>query len=567
MAVLAMSVLEIGNRQMSYNTYNQLLYEKNSQMMMTYMDYIENIFDRMEQVTYFMIGDMELQRNLTYLQEHTKDGEWLNVRQQVGNAVSSYSCREKYFSAFLLVTEAEVFGFGNEAIGLSDDFSRYKDAVKGANGQMRMISGDRQLMLVREIRQSEHLNMKNLAYVIAQVDFSAIIQDMEKTLRHAQMPIDISVYDGKVCLYSGYDKAYDEKRMENGWYMDGEDFVTVYNSKKLGYTMIVRTPYGELNASIRAVYWRSVFLSFLIAAVALVGVSILIKMVVKDLYGLVDKMDEFGAGKLLKGNSEERFWKRTDEVGKMYRHFYRMASDYSRLMEEDYSNKLRLKEAEFLQLQKQIQPHFLFNTLTAISWMAYAHDDVETANMTEALGRMMRMVTDNSQPLVTVGNDLQMVEDYLFIQKFRFRNRLHTEISIHPQSRDLMIPRISIQPLVENSVTYVMEEQVSDCRIKIFDRICETHTEIIVEDNGRGFPEDILVRLGEGTEKAKGSGLALHNINKRLQYTFSEAYGLQFHRLEHGMQVILRIPNQNKAKTKEREESNENRNTEGTACR
>lgn len=495
MVVLAMTLLEMLNRQVAYNTYNQLLYEKNSQILMICMDYIENLFDRMENVTYLMIADPDLQENLMYLSEHQEDGKWLSVRSDISEAVNSYANREEYFSAFILVTDVSVFGFGNENIGINDDLVDYIEVVENANGQMRMISGEQQLTLVREIRQSVNLNLSNLAYIVAQVDFPAIINDMRKTLRHADLPIDISVYDGDICLYAGDSDPAAAGKRENGWYIDGKDFITVYNSKKLGYTMIIRTPYGKLKDSIQGVYRRSILLSLLVAAAALALSSILVKMVIRDLYGLIEKMDDFGAGKPLDERDGKIYQKRADEVGKMYRHFYRMASDYRRLMEEYYNNKLLLKEAEFLQLQKQIQPHFLFNTLTAISWMAYSHQDTETANMVESLGRMMRTVTDNNQSLVTVGNDLQMVEDYLFIQKFRFRNRLQVEIQISDRTKELMIPRISIQPLVENAVTYAMEEQLSGCRIRIFDRTDPESTEIVVEDNGLGFSENILNEL------------------------------------------------------------------------
>ena len=540
--VLAMMLLEMLNRQAAYRTYNQLLYDKNSQIMMTYMDYIENVFERMENVTYLMIADVDLQEKLMYLQEHAEDGQWLSVRSDISDAVNSYANMEEYFSAFLLLTEVEVFGFGNENIGLYDDLDSFTGTVEDANGQIRLISGEQQLTLVREIRQSANLKLSNLAYVVAQVDFQAVIRDMEKTLRHAGLPVDVSVYDGDICLYSDDPEADIPWKKEKGWYIDGGKFFTIYDSKRLGYTMIIRTPYKELQDSIRAVHMRSILLSVLAGAAALAFSSILIKMVIRDLYGLIEKMDDFGAGKRLDENGGKLYQKRTDEIGKMYRHFYRMASDYRKLMEEDYNNKLLLKEAEFVQLQKQIQPHFLFNTLTAIGWMAYSHEDVETANMVEALVRMMRTVTDSSQALVPVGNDLQMVQDYLFIQKFRFRSRLQTEICISPETRELLIPRISIQPLVENAVTYAMEELISECRIRIFDRSGEGCTEIVVEDNGPGFPEDILEKLESGERKAKGSGTALRNIDKRLRYTFSEEYGLSFHRMENGMQVILRIP-------------------------
>lgn len=538
----AMLLLENLNRRAAYNTYNQALYEDNARISMIYMDYIENIFGRMENITYQMIADSDLQENLVYLRDHYSEEEWISCKTAVSRKVSSYANREDYFSAFLLKTDYVIFGFGGNGLGMQDDLGPLTELVADANGQMRLLSGEKQLILVREIRQAAQLELSSLGYIVAQVNFKGILNDVGRTLRHADMPIDISVYDGDICLYTTRQEAGIEEEKEDGWYIDGDEFVTIYTSETLGYTMVIRTPYGKIRQTARDVYVRSLLLSLLIALAALAFGSTWVKMVIRDIYGLIHKMDDFGAGKLLDTEEEKLYQKRTDEIGKMYRHFYRMASDYKKLIGEYYNNELLLKEAEFTQMQKQIQPHFLFNTLTAISWMAYANQDVETANMAETLGRMMRMVTDNRQPLVPVETDLQMVEDYLFIQKFRFRNRLQTDIDIRPETRKLQIPRISIQPLVENSVTYAMEEQLSGCVIRIFDRVEPEYTEIIVEDNGPGFPEDILDKMESGEEKARGTGTALLNIHKRLQYAFSAQYGLFFHRLEDGMQVIIRLP-------------------------
>lgn len=542
-------LLENLNRQVAYDTYNQALYEDNARISMIYMDYIENIFGRMENITYQMLADPDLQDNLIYLRDHYGEESWISNKAAVSRKVSSYAYREKYFSAFLLKTDNVTFGFGGSGVGMQDDLEPLIETVADANGQMRLISGEQLLILVREIRQAAHLELSSLGYIVAQVNFNGILKDVGRTLRHADMPIDISVYDGDICLYTSRQEVDIWEEKEKGWYIDGDEFVTTYTSEMLGYTMVIRTPYGEIRQTARSVYFRSLLFSLLIALIALAFGSTWVKMVIQDIYELIDKMDAFGAGKLQDMEEEKLYQRRKDEIGKMYRHFYRMAFDYKKLIGEHYNNELLLKEAEFNQMQKQIQPHFLFNTLTAISWMAYANQDAETANMAETLGRMMRMVTDNRRPIVTVEADLQMVEDYLFIQKFRFRNRLQTDIEISPQTRQLQIPRISIQPLVENSITYAMEEQLSGCVIRIFDRVSPESIEIVVEDNGPGFAEDILVKLESGEQKAGGTGTALLNIHKRLQYTFSAQYGLSFHRLESGMQVIIRIPGRQKEGT------------------
>ena len=159
------------------------------------------------------------------------------------------------------------------------------------------------------------------------------------------------------------------------------------------------------------------------------------------------------------------------------------------------------------------------------------------------MSRVMRRITDTSDSLIKVESDLQMAEDYLTIQKYRYGNKLEIYVDVSDYTKSLMIPPISIQPLVENAVTHAVEQMTERCRISIYDRECEDGIEIVVEDNGLGCAEDILERESQNNSLSKGCGIALRNINTRLKYVFSQEYGIRLKRLEHGMQVIIRIPN------------------------
>ena len=181
---------------------------------------------------------------------------------------------------------------------------------------------------------------------------------------------------------------------------------------------------------------------------------------------------------------------------------------------------------------------------------------MNTANMLKVLGRMMRMITDNRELLITVDNELQIVEDYLTIQRFRFKHRLDAQVNISEETRKLRIPKLTLQPLVENSIIYGMDEMEDICRIRIYEKVAEGWTELIVEDSGPGFSEDLLqnvtlVNSKESAEDQKGNqeevhggiGVGLGNIHLRLRYAYPEGGGLVFRRLENGMQVIVRIRN------------------------
>ena len=539
-AVLCLTLAESINRQNAYMEYNHQAHEKNAEMVSLYIDYLETIFERMEQVTYGFIADEFLQEEFIRLQAGGANTRYEDS-ETLQSMMRTYVNREPYFSNFLIRTPYRDFVFGRIP---ADEvrIEEYIQTTEGKRGSLQMISEEGQLVLVREVRQVKDLEMTTLAYVMAWVDFQAVMNDIRSSFANANSDTKLAIYDGEICLYSDYEKLAEYRNAEDGWYIAGEDFITVYTSPARGYTMLIRTFYGDLQDMIRSVYIRSVVISLLVVSAALVICSFLIDIVLQDLERLIYVMDTFGEGKLPSHEAEQVYLNRSDEIGRLHRHFYQMIRDYQKVTEEYYNNKILLMESEYSRLQKQMQPHFLYNTLSFIRWQAYANRDYETADIVEALGRMMRRITDNSTVLISVESDLQMVEDYLKIQQKRFGDRLKTEIRISDETKRLSIPPISIQPLVENSVIHAMDVMISCCEIRIYDRVEENAVEIIVEDNGPGCEPDILEKLERGEVKTEGTGVALRNIHTRLQHAFSQEYGIRMRRLEEGMQVIIRIP-------------------------
>lgn len=539
--VLSLFLTEMLNRQNAYDKYNQKIYEQNAQILSFYVNYIETVFDRIEAVTYSIIGDQNLQDELIYIERNYREqGYSLNLKA-ANSRIRSYFQKEPYFKYLLLKTDVYQFNYGG-LTATEEEINEYLKYGKDQEGRLQMISEEGRLLLVRELRRPGGSEYIHMGYILAWVDFRGIVTDMRNAFANDDQEIDIAIYDGDICLYQNTEELEDYHIKEDGWYSAKDDFVVVYTPPELGYTLILRTNYGKMQGEIREVYWISLFISLLAVVIAVVLSSYLVKLVIRELERIIIKMDEYGKGILPDREEEKCYLERGDEVGRLYRHFFQMAEDYKKLMDAYYENKMMLKEIEFSWLQKQIQPHLLYNTLSAVSWMAYSNQDVETAHMVEMLGKMMRTITDQKEAMITVDKDLQIVENYIKIQKLRFGSRLQVSIDIGPQTRERLIPKITIQPLVENSVLHGLDEMCADCIIHIFERECEDTLEIVVEDNGPGFDEDILEsgELRNGT--SEGSGIALNNIQRRLQYAFSGKSGLVFQRIESGMQVCIRMP-------------------------
>ena len=285
-----------------------------------------------------------------------------------------------------------------------------------------------------------------------------------------------------------------------------------------------------------------------------------VNQIIKELHFLIRRMDAFGEGILPDEKERQIYEKMPNEIGKMYRHFYRMTVNYKKLSDKYYTNMLLLKDAEISHIQKQMQPHFMLNSLSIISWKAYSLQDEELRTIVDALGRIVKGFVQTGSQMASISSEMQMVEDYLYIQQIRFQERLKVHIDVSDYTMNRKIPRLCIQPLVENSIAYTMEEMLSECRIQIYDRVTADAVELVVEDNGPGFDENILEQLSEGTVKPRGNGMALRNIHERLRYAYSEQYGLYFVRLKDGMQVVIRLPKEEReASEKERGIGNENR--------
>ncbi len=544
---VSISVLVIAEmliRQVTYEKYNQLLYEKNEQMLITYSDYMETLFTRMENLTYSMIGDNALQEYLIFLRDNLNADGYYLVQDSVQNRVYNYIYQEEYFDSFLLKTKYRDFGYGKVDLYNLDNFSYYIEEAGKAEGRALLFPMEGCLLLVREIRKSENLEFSNLGYIVARIDFTSIMKHMEKTLKHMDTNINIALFFDDICVYTNAQDLQQYRNMKNDWCIDGEDYISSYTSDKRGFTMIVSSYYGEVQKTIAQTYWLSLALSVIVAVIILTISSYFIKQIIRELHFLISRMDDFGAG-ILPGERERQVYENMpNEIGKMYRHFYKMTVNYKNLSDEYYTNKLLLKDAEFSYMQKQMQPHFMLNSLSIIRWKAHALKDMELKNIVDALARIVKGFMQKGSQMASVESEMQMVEDYLYIQQFRFQERLKVDIHLSEDVMKRELPRLCIQPLVENSIAYAMDEMLTGCNIRIFDRSCDDAIEIVVEDNGPGFDENIIEQLNMGTAQPKGNGTAIQNIQKRLRYAFSEKYCLRFVRLKNGMQVIIRIPKQ-----------------------
>ncbi len=236
-----------------------------------------------------------------------------------------------------------------------------------------------------------------------------------------------------------------------------------------------------------------------------------------------------------------------DEVGEVAKCFNKMVEDIRALIDENYVKTLAEKESELAALQAQINPHFLYNTLDTLYWQATEEGNEEIAENILALSQLFRLALSNGEQEVSVGQEAELISRYLQIQKMRFTKRLAYEVDIDEGIRKVRIPKLILQPFVENAVVHGFENVSTPCRLKVTGRMEQGMVVFHVWDTGIGMRQDQIEAIWEEESrdyaKQRIGRYAIKNIRERLQLRYHDRFSLEIRSsIGKGTEVILKIP-------------------------
>jgi two-component system sensor histidine kinase YesM len=248
-------------------------------------------------------------------------------------------------------------------------------------------------------------------------------------------------------------------------------------------------------------------------------------------------------GRFREGNLEARMsYHAEDEIGRINREVEGIFTRIRDLIHEVYINRIYNQEATLKMLTSQINPHFLYNTLDSIRWKAVQNRDLEVGDQIEALSDLFRHILGRGDDLVTVDQEIKHLETYLYIMNFRYRDRIRYRISAGKGVRTLLMPKLILQPIVENAILHGIERRIGPGDIDIGIKRDADQLKIRIDDNGPGTdPAFIQGILNDHEDSSRA--FALKNINRRLKLCYGEAYGLQFDSVPgRGTEVRITIP-------------------------
>ncbi|SHJ65436.1 two-component system, sensor histidine kinase YesM [Dethiosulfatibacter aminovorans DSM 17477] len=237
--------------------------------------------------------------------------------------------------------------------------------------------------------------------------------------------------------------------------------------------------------------------------------------------------------------------KEENEFGELADTFNDMTGRIKNLVERNKQSEKAKRKFELKSLQSQINPHFLYNTLDSIVWMAEAEMNREVVEMTDSLAKLFRIIINRGDEFVTVAQEIEHIESYLKIQKLRYGEKLNYEIKADPSLLSLRIVKIIIQPIVENAIYHGIKKLATPGMIWIRLTDKDEYMEIIIQDNGVGMDEETVRKLLEPGEKGgsgKG-GIGVLNVDQRIKLHYGDEYGIDIESEEfEGTKITMKLP-------------------------
>ncbi|WP_189006606.1 sensor histidine kinase [Paenibacillus marchantiophytorum] len=552
------SCISLVGLQIAYSIYDQQIYEKSAQVLNLSSTLIENELNKVERLTFSIMSDEQIQQNLVVMNTSESDYTRIQSRAKLVDRLVQYINSETYITAADIADlRGNSYSSGNLTT-LSPErralITRVSELGSGSLGWVPPDTLDYSLIATRQIRSFDNLDLNKLGTLVLHVNLDKIVNQYarEAVTRDGELLIVSEgnmIYPHTAAMKWMVNEKLSVESASKGFRIMEQDdekyFVSHIHSDYLGWTYYNTLPFQTIFSHILLMKnWM--IAAFLISFFLLVGFGMTVaRSVTRPIEGLISNMRGLQISDL--ENSElptlAPLSQQMDEVGLLQRTYRMMIVRIQELIKENYTKQLIIKETEFRSLQAQINPHFLYNTLESINWISKMNGQKQVSQMVESLGYLLRSSISMKQDMISVEDELQLVQHYITIQRVRFEERLDFRLDVKADLLTQSIPKLTLQPLLENAIKYAVEVMLEPCVIRISGQTEGDMVLLVIEDNGPGIDEAYLEQILTGERKSKGTGIGLKNIDERIKLTFGDEFGLQVeNRLDGGARITIRLP-------------------------
>lgn len=357
---------------------------------------------------------------------------------------------------------------------------------------------------------------------------------------------DKSIIGEKSDNYTEISNKINELKKKNGSFFQkqgSEDGFVIYSiSPDTNWRYITIIPASQIFGQVMQIQ-KSLIAIILIAVLLVLTITFLLSNIFyKPLEKIVSAMQEIENRNLNVRIDDNR----GDEYHKVYKGFNNMVAELNLLLKDLTNEKILKKEAEIKLLQAQINPHFLYNTLESIYSIAKIKKVEEISEMASALSKFFRISLSGGKDSVTLKDAIELALNYLTIQNIRFNGKIDYNIEIPRELMECIVPKLILQPIVENSIYHGLEKKKGEGMLAISAQAVNSDMLITVKDNGIGISENDLLELKRSIENDSfedSKNFALKNINRQIKLKYGQDYGINIDSVEgEGTCVNVKLP-------------------------
>ena len=542
-SIFLISGVSLAGLQIVSNAYLKLLRNTIANNLSYSATTISYYLSNIETMSGLMLSDSNIQNNLADVRHSDNPRIRTEAYKNLSYTVLEYYQQYKpNFISYITLNNPDFITYSNflGSRKTPEEIERtVLDAAQAADGRPVWISNygkDHGIFMGRLIKNIQSSNLEELGTLLVSLDLEALMDSLNKdnsmyedpqyyiltgdTIIYNDNPVSASIHDQR---RKPSRQSYEIMTIDRHKY-----FVTEETIPGFDWTYVCYVSYDPIFQSVSFVRTLSICMLILSILSAIAFSESMISFISCHTRGLIRKMEVFSTDENAVIESDYDYSCRKDEFGLLNRQFDHMAEKIRNLIQVNYVNELWKKDAQLKALETQINPHFLYNTLESVNWRAQVAGNMEISSMVESLGTLLRATLSNSTSHFDLKKELEIVTAYITIQKYRFEDRLEYSIHCNEAWYNAQIPKMCIQPLVENSINYGLEESTELCTIEItIEHQPESGTlTVLVKNDGSLFEDHLLEKLRSQEIKPHGFGIGLININERIKLMFGKDYGL-----------------------------------------
>lgn len=561
-AVIIITVISLSYTRQSVfensSLYTQTIIQQMNQNIDSYIDYMENtsyLVSSNEDVQKYLFGDtadpeardrilsqfetiLDSRSDILNLGIIAENGRMLiNNGQRLTNQDLDIHSQEWYTNALE----------GRESVYLTSSHVQH------------IISGERPwvITLSRGIRNKEMgTGQEKEGVFFIDLNYNAISELCDQSMVGNQGYAFIVDADGNIVYHPQQQQLYNELQTEN---MDlvmnaGSDIVTwgdginkkmysISRSEKTGWTVVDCVRVEELLRRSNEAQSIYVLVAIGLMAVALFFSRFVAKSITLPIQRLCDSMERVQEGDF---SVSDIVVDSENEIGSLTKSFNVMTQRIHELMAQNIREQEAKRKSELKALQSQINPHFLYNTLDSIIWMAEGKKNEEVVLMTASLARLLRQSISNEDELVSIGQEIEYARGYLTIQKMRYKDKLEFWIEVEPSILNIRLIKLVLQPVIENAIYHGLKYKESRGLLLVKGFMKNGNAVLQVIDDGVGMDQETLDHIYERHKvDYHSNGVGIYNVQKRLQLYYGNEYGIVYEsKPGEGTTATITIPGQ-----------------------